>query len=162
MSLQLPLGQFGDLGLNRPHALKRPHIERKQELKIRMFVNGQAMSGGSISHGLRAATFVGPVTTAPRYRFFSVRDEFPGLYPDDENGASIAGELYEAEYSVVRAQLLPLEPEELELTLIELSDGSGSLSMRMREDRLAEEGVTEITQFGGWLAYKATADDAEA
>lgn len=131
-------------------------------MKIRMFVNGQAMSGGSISHGLQAATFVGPVSTAPRYRFFSVRNEFPGLYPDAEGGGAIAGELYEADYSVVRDQLLPLEPEELELTLIELADGSGSLSMRMREDRLADEGVKEITRFGGWRAYRAEAADGRA
>lgn len=128
-------------------------------MKIRMFVNGQAMSGGSISHGLQAATFIGPATTSPRYRFFSVRDEFPGLFPDAQNGASIAGELYEADYSIVRDQLLPLEPEELELTLIELSDGSGSLSMRMREERLTDEGVKEITQFGGWRAYRAEITD---
>lgn len=124
-------------------------------MKIRMFVNGQAMSGGSISHGLRSAAFLGPVTTAPKYRFYSVRDEFPGLYPDPEGGAEIQGELYEADYAVVRDELLPLEPEELELTLIELSDGSGSLSMRMRDDRLEDDGVTEITRFGGWHAYLA-------
>ena len=124
-------------------------------MKVRMFVNGQAMSGGSISQGLQSATFLGPMKTAPRYRFFSVRDEFPGLHEDPAKGAAIQGELYEAEAEVLRDELMPLEPEELELSIIELEDGSPSLSMRMRDDRLHDEDVVEITEFGGWHAYLA-------
>lgn len=125
------------------------------ELMIRMFVNGQAMSGGSINFALKNATFLGPVNTAPKYQFYSFRDEFPGLYPIEESGATVPGELYELSYAQLRDSLLPHEPKELELTVIELEDGTGSLSMRMRDDSLSVPGVKDVTHCGGWRAYLA-------
>lgn len=122
--------------------------------QIRMFVNGQAMRGGTLADALEDATFVGPTNTAPRYRFYAVRDEFPGLYPVDTDGRSVSGELYAMPYSMLRDRLLPREPEELELTVIELADGSGSLSMRMRAEALNQPGVVDISDAGGWRAYR--------
>ncbi|MQY31959.1 allophanate hydrolase-related protein [Nocardia aurantia] len=122
---------------------------------VRMFVNGQAMSGGSLNHALRGASFVGAVSTAPGYRFYSVRDEFPGLYPVAEGGVAVPGELYSVEYRILREELLPNEPAELELTVIELADGSGSLSMKMRAESLELPGVRDISDRGGWLHYLA-------
>jgi hypothetical protein len=121
--------------------------------ELRMFVNGQAMSGGSLSDALAGARFVGPVETAPRYRFYSVRDEFPGLHPVADAGRSIPGELYVMPYAMLREALLPREPPELELGVIELADGSGSFSMRMRASALDAAGVVDITDAGGWLRY---------
>lgn len=123
---------------------------------VTMFVNGQAMSGGTLNDALHKARFVGKVDTAPKYRFFSVRDEFPGLHPVSTDGFVVPGELYEVEYDVLRDELLPREPKELELGVIELADGSGSLSMRMRESYLTATGVTDISDRGGWLTYLAS------
>ena len=120
-----------------------------------MFVNGQAMSGGSLHDALDGALLLGAVLTAPRYRFYSVRDEFPGLHPVGEGGAAVPGEVYEVPYAMLRDRLLPREPAELELGVIELADGSGSLSMRMRAWALEQDGVTDISDAGGWLAYLA-------
>lgn len=125
------------------------------ELMIRMFVSGQAMSGGSINFGLKNATFLGSINTAPKYQFYSVRDEFPGIYPAVNDGATVPGELYELSYAQLRENLLPHDPEELELSVIELEDGSDSLSMRMRDDSLSLPGVKDITHRGGWRAYFA-------
>lgn len=122
---------------------------------VRMFVNGQAMRGGSLHDALDEARFLGPALTAPRYRFFSVRDEFPGLHSVGEAGFAVPGEIYEMPYAMLRDRLLPREPEELELGVIELSDGRGSLSMRMRGWALDADGVTDISEAGGWLAYLA-------
>ncbi|GAA0420206.1 gamma-glutamylcyclotransferase [Acrocarpospora corrugata] len=119
---------------------------------MRMFVNGQAMSGGSLNTALSGARFLGPAETAPRYRFYSVRDEFPGLYPVAD-GVAVPGEVYEVTYEILREHLLPREPPELELTVIELADGSGCLSMRMREETLTWPGVTDISAAGGWRAH---------
>ena len=58
---------------------------------VRMFVNGQAMSGGSLSDALAGGRFLGAANTAPRYRFFSVRDEFPGLFRVADGGVPIPG-----------------------------------------------------------------------
>lgn len=129
---------------------------------VRMFVNGEAMSGGRLNLHLSAATFVRPCRTAARYRFFSVRDEFPGLHPVDDDGHSVPGELYEVSYAVLRERLLPAEPPELELGIIELDDGSGSLSMRMRPKALAALGVTDISEHDGWLNYLRNVHGKEA
>ncbi|MGW4071642.1 allophanate hydrolase-related protein [Nocardia grenadensis] len=121
--------------------------------RVTMFVNGQAMSGGTLNDALTGARFLGKVGTAPKYRFYSVRDEFPGLHPVGSGGAVVPGELYEVDYDLLREKLLPREPAELELGVIELADGSGSLAMRMRESALGAPGVTDISDRGGWLAY---------
>jgi len=120
---------------------------------VRMFVNGEAMSGGRLNRHLRDAIFRGRCRTAACYRFYSVRDEFPGLHPVPEGGASVPGELYEVSYAVLRDRLLPAEPPELELGIIELDDGSGSLAMRMRAEAVDTPGVVDISDRGGWLSY---------
>ncbi|UYG00310.1 gamma-glutamylcyclotransferase [Halomonas sp. GD1P12] len=127
----------------------------EQSKTVRMFVNGQAMSGGSINFALKDAKFLGATSTAARYRFYSVRDEFPGLWPVEQGGQSIPGELYEVTYAQLRDSLLPNEPTELELGVIEMEDGSGSLSMKMRAEEIEAEGVVDITNEGGWLKYLA-------
>ena len=120
---------------------------------VTMFVNGQAMSGGTLNDALHRARLIGKVDTAPKYRFYSVRDEFPGLHPVESDGVVVPGELYAVDYDVLRDELLPREPSELELGVIELADGSGSLSMRMRDSALTAPGVTDISDRGGWVAY---------
>jgi len=126
---------------------------KEDDFKVRMFVNGQALAGGSINFALEGAAFLGRVRTAGKYRFYSVRDEFPGLLSVLNGGQKIPGELYEISYAQLRESLLPNEPAELELTVIELEDGSGSLSMCLRESAVRLPAVVDITASGGWLAY---------
>lgn len=116
-----------------------------------MFVNGQAMRGGSLAPALADAEFLGEVSTAPRYRFHSFGD-FPGLVPVTEGGAAIAGELYAVDYADLRERLLPGEPPDLELSVIELADGSGTCSMVVRAGVTGED----ITAHGGWRAFQRT------
>jgi gamma-glutamylcyclotransferase (GGCT)/AIG2-like uncharacterized protein YtfP len=125
---------------------------------VRMFLNGGAMSGGPLHHHLAGATLLGQVRTAPRYRFYSVRDQFPALAPAAQGGVGVAGELYEMSEELLRDSLLPAEPPELELGIIELEDGSAAFSMVLRRavDRAA---LTDISSFGGWRAYRASLDD---
>ncbi|WP_355662454.1 allophanate hydrolase-related protein [Halomonas salifodinae] len=129
---------------------------RDREPRVRMFVNGQAMAGGSLAFALAEARFLGAVRTAPRYRFYSIRDEFPGLLPVNTAGAPVPGELYELTHAQLREGLLPNEPDELELTAIELEDGTGCLSMRLRDAAIDRPGVVEITRHGGWWNYLET------
>lgn len=123
--------------------------------EVHMFVNGQAMRGGSLSDALAGATFQGPTKTAAKYRFFSVREEFPGLLPVGDGGWNVPGELYSMPYALLREHLLPREPPELELCVIELADGTGALSMRMRSNSMATPDITEIVATGGWREYLA-------
>ena len=58
-----------------------------------MFLNGDGMRGGRAHYTIEGVPLVGERRTAPLYRFFSVRDEFPALYPVAEGGQPILGEL---------------------------------------------------------------------
>ncbi|WP_280420551.1 allophanate hydrolase-related protein [Nocardia carnea] len=126
---------------------------------VLMFVNGQAMRGGALNDALAGARYLGAVRTAPRYRFFSFHDVFPGLARVSEGGWAVPGEIYEVSYADLRDNLLPREPAELELSVIELEDGRGSLSMVCR--RLPRPGgsVCEITAPGGWREHRAATAD---
>lgn len=126
------------------------------EPPLKMFVNGQAMAGGSINFALAGARFLGAFQTSPRYLFYSVRNEFPGLFPVASGGGRVPGELYELSHAQLREELLPNEPDELELTIIELEDGSGALSMRLRDAVIGQPDVIDITRHGGWRKYQET------
>lgn len=122
----------------------------------RLFLNGTAMSGQKDHGAIAGAAFVGPVRTAPRYRFFAVRDEFPGLFPVAEGGCSIEGELYEVSEETLFDSLLPGEPAELELSEIELDDGQTVNAMELRPERLvAGDKIVDIADLGGWRTYQA-------
>ena len=90
---------------------------------VPLFVNGGGMRGGNVHHSIEGLPFLGEARTAPRYRFFSIRDEFPGLWPVAEGGVSVPGELYDVPLDVIRDRFIPAEPAELELSVIELDDG---------------------------------------
>ena len=125
---------------------------------VPLFVNGGGMRGGNVHHSIEGLPFLGEASTAPRYRFFSVRDEFPGLWPVDEGGVSVPGELYEVPLDVIRDRFIPAEPPELELSVIELADGSSAMAVILREDaHRAGTGLTDISEHGGWRAYHGTA-----
>ncbi|GAA4400163.1 gamma-glutamylcyclotransferase [Tsukamurella soli] len=114
------------------------------------------MRGGDLHHNVADHTFLGPAVTAPRYRFFSVRDDFPALLSDEELGGAIAGELYEVSLDAIRTDFLPEEPAELQLDVIELDDGRSVLAVTLRPgltESIADE-LIEITQVGDWRAYR--------
>lgn len=122
----------------------------------KMFLNGTAMSGQKDHACHVGSTFLGPARTTARYRFFAVRDEFPGLFPVSSGGRMIVGELYDMPEHVLRDQLLPAEPRELELGEIELEDGEIVNAMILVPDRLdAADKVVDIAELGGFRAYKA-------
>jgi allophanate hydrolase-like protein len=120
-----------------------------------MFLNGGGMRGGSLHHLLRGAELIAETSTAPRYRLHSVGDRYPALQPVAAGGRAIAGEIYELPLEVLRDSLLPAEPPELELGVIELADGSASLGMVLRGSRASLEDLTDISEYGGWRAYLA-------
>jgi hypothetical protein len=128
-----------------------------QNLTVPLFVNGEGMSGGKVHYSIEGYPFLGAARTAPRYRFFSVRDEFPGLWRVDEGGVSIEGELYDVPLHVIRDRFIPAEPPELELGVLALDDGGSSLVVLMRKEVVESgEGLTDISEYGGWRAYRAT------
>jgi hypothetical protein len=126
-------------------------------VKVPLFVNGEGMSGGKVHYSIEGLPFLGKARTAPRYRFFSVRDEFPALWLVDEGGVSIEGELYEVPLEVIRERFIPAEPPELELGVLELDDGGSSLVVLLRKTAYESgEGLKDISEHGGWRAYRAS------
>ena len=120
-----------------------------------LFLNGEGMRGGAVHHNIAEYPFLGEVSTAPRYRFYSIRDEFPGLVDfGTGNGASIVGELYDVPLRVLLDKFLPDEPPELELGVIELSDGRAVLAVQLRPEE--RDKYHDISEWGGWHAYRAS------
>lgn len=120
----------------------------------KMFLNGTAMSGQKDHACHKGSTFLGPARTTAKYRFFAIRDEFPGLFPVEKGGRMIVGELYDMPEDVLRNQLLPAEPRELELGEIELEDGQIVNAMILKADRITPgDKVVDIAEIGGFRAY---------
>ena len=143
---------------------------------VRMFLTGDGMRGGPLHRHIEGAQFIGGRRTLPRYRFYSIRDEFPALHPVGEGGYAILGELYEVPMARLHG-LLAREPPELELSIVELAPGepggsssapdgavpgeagAGELSfgmiLRRGEDTRGRH--ADISQHGGWRAYRGLA-----
>jgi len=120
-----------------------------------MFLNGGGMRGGTLHHLLRRAPLVSDqARTATRYRLHSVGDRYPALEPVQTGGTAIAGEVYDVPLDVLRDSLLPAEPPELELGVIELADGTASLGMILRRPCPPLDELTDISEYGGWRAYR--------
>lgn len=142
--------------IKRPRHPAVPTTATAEQTVAHMFLNGTAMSGQKDHGTIDGARLVGPVRTAARYRFIAVRDEFPGLFPVEDGGCCIEGELYEMDHAVLHDSLLPSEPAELELATIELEDGRQVNAMQLMPDRLtAGDKIVDIADFGGWRAYQA-------
>jgi hypothetical protein len=121
-----------------------------------LFLNGEGMRGGMVHHNVADYPFLGPASTAARYHFFSVRDEFPGIVDVGAGaGASVRGELYDVPLRVLLERFLPDEPGELELGVVELDDGQVVLGMILRPEEWDRH--RDISAFGGWHEYRRLA-----
>ena len=127
---------------------------------VPLFVNGEGMRGGSVHPSIAGHPFLGEVTTAPRYRFYSVGGRFPALWPVAEGGVAVPGELYDVPLTVVRDAFVPAEPPELELGVVELADGSAALAVVLRAGVLGSPELVDISAAGGWRSHRATAGAA--
>ncbi|GAA3109616.1 gamma-glutamylcyclotransferase [Pseudonocardia yunnanensis] len=119
-----------------------------------MFLNGTAMSGGADHHLVGDAPLVTRTTTAPRYRFHAVGGRYPALEDVGDGGAAVHGEVYDMSYEQLREVLLPGEPDGLELGVIELADGTGSLAMILRREYAQLPPLTDISKQASWRAYQ--------
>lgn len=122
---------------------------------IPLFLNGEGMRGGSLHHTVAAHPFLGSVRTAPRYRFYSVGDRFPALWPVAEGGVSVLGELYDVPLEVIRDVFVPAEPPELELGVVELADSSAALAVVLRAAVQAQgDGLVDISDVASWRDHR--------
>lgn len=121
-----------------------------------MFLNGGGMRGGPLHHQLQGAALIRKATSAPKYRYYSVGDRFPAMRWVDSGGYPVVGEVYDLSLEVLRDHLLPAEPRELELGIIELDDGTACLATVLRAEFIRAADLKDISTVGDWRAYQAT------
>ena len=124
---------------------------------MRFFICGSALRGQPDHKNLGEAKFLGEARTAPRYRLHSVRDQHPGIYEVESGGISIAGELYEFTPEQHK-HLLENEPPDLYEAPIVLDDGSSVSAMIYPQKLIEERGFADISEHGGWAAFKSGAE----
>ena len=121
-----------------------------------MFLNGGGMRGGPLHHQLRGAPLVRIAHSAPKYRYYSVGDRFPAMCEVAKGGFVVVGEVYDLPLETLRDHLMPAEPPELELSVIELDDGTACLATVLRKEFAGAAELKDISEIGDWRAYLAT------
>jgi hypothetical protein len=61
--------------------------------------------------------------------------------------------VYDVPLEVLLHHLLPAEPPELELGIIELDDGTACLATVLRREHAQTAELADISSFGDWRAY---------
>jgi gamma-glutamylcyclotransferase (GGCT)/AIG2-like uncharacterized protein YtfP len=120
-----------------------------------MFLNGGGMAGGPLHHQLCGAELVRVARSAPKYRYYSVDDRFPAMRAVQRDGYPVVGEVYDLPLSTLHDHLLPAEPPELELGVIELDDGTACLATVLRNEFASTATLTDISGIGDWRRYQA-------
>ncbi len=121
-------------------------------MALELFVNGTLMRGLALHANLAGAEYLGAVTTAPRYRLYSIGDVHPGMFEVEQGGVSVAGELYRLTDAVLR-RVEAGEPPHLYRGPVRLSGGrvvDGILYPR----ELAEGRHRDISDYADWRAYR--------
>jgi allophanate hydrolase len=129
--------------------------------RTRLAVVGAHLSGEPLNHQLLelGARLVAATTTAPRYRLFDLgtTPARPGMVREPAGGEAIALEVWEFEADGL-GTFLPRVPAPLAIGSVELADGSTVLGFLC--ESYALDGARDITDFGGWRAYRRAATQA--
>ncbi|MEO1620616.1 MAG: glutamyl-tRNA amidotransferase [Cyanobacteria bacterium J06632_3] len=120
---------------------------------MRLAVNGTLMRGLSLNPNMLnvGATFVREAKTEPCYRIWSIDDNYPAMIKVSEGGVSVALEVWEVPLAGL-GKILSQEPPGLAIGKVKLSDGENVLGVI--GEPLTVEGKREITEYGGWRAYR--------
>jgi gamma-glutamylcyclotransferase (GGCT)/AIG2-like uncharacterized protein YtfP len=128
--------------------------------RVELFVNGTLMRGDVLHANLDGADFLGEAQTALRYRLFSIGDVHPGMILAESDGVSVAGEIYRLELQHLE-RLVIAEPPGLGIGVVELASGDRTLGIFWVAPELPDSAV-EISDFGGWRAYRDSTAKAPA
>lgn len=119
-----------------------------------VFICGSALKGQPDHKNLQSATFIKAAKTAPKYRLHAVKDGWhPGIYTTEENGISIPGEIYQLTPKQYE-YLVSTEPPDMYPEEVELADGGKAIAMLYPKKLIEENGYPDISDIGGWAAYK--------
>jgi allophanate hydrolase len=130
---------------------------------VRVAVAGAHLRGQPLHADLlkTGARFVRQCRTAPRYRFLAFMDlkpPRPGLLRDEERAGAALVEVYEIPLAGFGALVASVAPP-LAIGTVELEDGE-SVKGFLCESWHAR-GARDITDFGGWVAFRQHLDAAK-
>lgn len=122
---------------------------------FKLAVNGTLMRGLALNPNLLnvGATFNCETTTEPAYRLWSIQDNYPAMVRVAEGGVAVAVEVWDVPAAGLGV-ILSQEPPGLAIGKVKLADGE--IVLGVIGEPLTVEGQKEITQFGGWRAYRAS------
>lgn len=120
----------------------------------RVFICGSALQGQPDHKNLQSAKFIKKAATQPRYRLHAAVDGWhPAIYEVVEGGISIPGEVYELT-SAQYEHLLSTEPPNMYPSDVILEDGEAITAMLYPRELVEQYNWLDISQYGGWAAYK--------
>ncbi len=120
----------------------------------RIFICGSALKGQPDHGNLQDAKLIKTAKTQPLYRLHAAADGWhPAIYPVEEGGISIPGEVYElglAQYE----HLVSTEPPNMYPGDVVLEDGEVLTAMLYPRELVEKYNWPDISGYGGWAAYK--------
>ncbi len=119
-----------------------------------VLVIGSALRSLGVDQEAMGLTFLEEASTAPKYRLYSLDEQWAALVPVDSGGVSVAGELVEV--SDQRwPEIVASEPPGIVTGPIELADGREVTAALGDPDHMEGHAV-EITEHGSFAAYLAS------
>ena len=127
---------------------------------LKLAVNGTLMRGLALCPNLLnvGATFERETRTEAAYRLWSIDDRYPAMIKVREGGVAVAIEVWHVPLAGLGI-VLSQEPPGLAIGKVRLEDGEDVLGVI--GEPLTVEGKREITQYGGWRAYRASGSSLE-
>ena len=120
---------------------------------VLLMTNGEGMRGGRVHHTIAAHPFLGEVETAPSTGSSRCATSSPACCRSPRAAASYAASCTTCRSRCCATRSSRDEPPELELGVVELADGRAALCMVLRPEERGRH--PEITEHGGWRAYRA-------
>jgi gamma-glutamylcyclotransferase (GGCT)/AIG2-like uncharacterized protein YtfP len=123
----------------------------------RIFICGSALRGQPDHGNLGSAKFIREAKTRPTYRLHAVQNGWhPAIYEVADGGISIPGEVYELTLEEFN-YLAENEPPHMYPSDVVLEDGEVLTAFLYPRELVEKYNWTDISEYGGWAAYKASA-----
>lgn len=126
----------------------------------RVFICGSALRGQPDNSNLGDAKFIREAKTRPIYRLHSAENGWhPAIYEVAADGVSIPGEVYELSLEQFE-ELAAGEPPHMYPSDVILDDGEVLTAFLYPQELVEKYQWEDISDRGGWAAYKASAVNA--
>ena len=121
-----------------------------------VFICGSALRGQPDHQNLTNAKFIKTAKTKPQYRLHAAENGWhPAIYAVETGGVSIPGEIYEMTEEQYE-YLLANEPPHMYPETVNLEGGETAIAMLYPEELVKKYNWLDISDLGGWAAYKSS------